>query len=80
MSLFTIFQQLEFLKISDIYKVQISKFIYDCVNGYAPEQFNTWFTYNNEKHDHHTRSNAQILNGNFLNIITNLFIPFARTL
>ncbi len=73
-----LFLQLEFLIISDIYKFQISKFLYDCLNGYAPRQFNTWFTYNTENYDYHTRSNAQILNGNVLNI-TNLFIPFART-
>ena len=30
-----LFLKLEFLKISDIYKTQISNFIYDCLNGYA---------------------------------------------
>ena len=73
-----LFQQLEFLKISDIYKLQISKFIHDCLNGHAPKQFNTWFTHNNEIHKHHTRSNVQIINENVFNT-TNLFIPFART-
>ena len=73
-----LFQQLEFLKISDIYKVQLSKFIHECENGHAPEQFNTWFAHNNEIHDHYTRSNVQIINDNVLST-TNLFIPFART-
>ena len=73
-----LFQQLEFLKISDIYKFQLSKFIHECVNGHAPEQFNTWFALVNKIHDHHTRSNVQILNDNVLKT-TNFFIPFVRT-
>ena len=31
-----LFLKLEFLKISDIYKTQISNFIYDCLNGLHP--------------------------------------------
>ena len=49
-----IFLKLEFLKISDIYKTQISNFIYDCLNGYAPFQFISWFNLNTTIHDHHT--------------------------
>ena len=73
-----LFLKLEFLKISDIYNIQISKFIHDCLNGYAPLQFNSWFNLNTTIHDHHTRSNVQLQMNNVINT-SNLFIPFART-
>ena len=74
----SLFLKLEFLKISDIYNLQISNFIFDCLNGYAPSQFNSWFTLNSTIPDHHTRSNVQLQSNNVINT-TNLFIPFART-
>ena len=73
-----LFLELEFLKTSDIYKLLISKFIHDCLNGRAPSQFNTWFTQNAEIYEHLTRTNVQILNDN-IKITTNLFIPYAST-
>ena len=73
-----LFLKLEFLKISDIYKIQINKFIHDCLSGYAPLQFNSWFNLKSTIHNHHTRSNVQLLTNNVINT-SNLFIPFART-
>ena len=75
---FPLFLKLEFLKISDIYNIQISKFIHDCLNGYAPLQFNSWFNLNTTIHNHHTISNVQLQMNNIINT-SNLFIPFART-
>ena len=70
-----LFLKLEFLKISDSYKTQISNFIYDCLNGYAPFQFISWFNLNTTIHDHHTttihdhhtRSNVQLQTNNVIN-------------
>ena len=56
----------------------MSKFIHDCLSGYAPLQFNSWFNLNSTIHNHHTRSNVQLLTNNVINT-SNLFIPFART-
>ena len=90
-----LFLKLEFLKISDIYKIQISKFIHDCLSGYAPLQFNSWFNLNSTIHNHHTTTtitnnlNTTIHNHHTrsnVQLLTNnvintshLFIPFART-
>ena len=60
------------------YKLQISKLIYDCLNGYAPVQFNAGFTQNTQMYYHHTRSHVQFENNNVIST-TNLCIPFTRT-
>jgi hypothetical protein len=52
-----LFLELEFLKTSDIYKL-ISKFIHHCLNGRAPDQFNTWFTQNAEIYGHLIRTSV----------------------
>ena len=71
-----LFLKLEFLKISDIYNIQISKFTHDCLNGYAPLQFNSWFNLNTTIHDHHTRSNVQLQMNNVKHIKS--LYPFSK--
>ena len=62
-----LFSNLGLLKISEIYKLQISKFIYDCLHNYAPQQFTLWYHRGSDLHDHETRTN------------NDLFIPYGRT-
>ena len=71
-----IFSKLETLKISDIYKYQVSKFIFKCINNMAPIHFQNWFVMSHKLHGYHTRSNINSTDGTKIN---NLFIPSART-
>ena len=64
------------LKVSDIYKYQISKFIFKCLYQLGPINFQNWFIYNREINRYHTRTNIDI--NNEVNL-TNLFVPYART-
>ena len=73
-----LFFKLEILKIQDIFKVKIGKFIYKCLNKKIPINFDDWFMLLTTKiHNHNTRSkfmnSAQLIN------TKNLFIPKART-
>ena len=72
----SIFTKLNFLKVEDIFKFQVSKFVFKCLYGNTPLQFHNWFTLNYEKYGHRTRSNYNTNNGIF---IKSLFVPSART-
>ena len=71
-----IFAKLEALKVIDIYKYQVSKFVFKCINLIAPVNFHGWFKLDHVRHTYRTRSKFNINDGN---IIKNLFIPYART-
>ena len=71
-----IFSKLNFLKVEDIFKFQVSKFVFKCLYGNTPLKFCNWFTLNYEKYGHRTRSNYNTNNGIF---IKSLFVPCART-
>ena len=71
-----IFVKLETLKVEDIFKYQLSKFIYKCLNHLVPGNFENWFKLNHNIHEYRTRCNYNIADD--LNI-NNLFIPLART-
>ena len=71
-----IFVKLKFLKVEDIYKYEVSKFVFKCINRTSPVQFCDWFKLSHEIHDHSARSN---FNANEGLIINNLFLPSART-
>ena len=71
-----IFVKLGTLKIDDVYKYQVSKFIYKCIHQLTPVNFHNWFKFISSIHGYCTRSK---FNAND-NLSTNkLFIPFART-
>ena len=42
-----IFHELEILTITDMFKLQTAKFVYNCVNLLAPIQFRSFFTFTN---------------------------------
>ena len=64
------------LKVSDIHKYQVLKFVFKSINMLAPEQFHDWFQLNHESNRYKTRSNFNMDSGS---IIKNLVIPYART-
>ena len=70
-----IFIKLNFMKVEDIYKYQVSKFVFKSLNQTSPLQFHNWFKLNHEKYMHRTRSNFNTTDGT---IIKNLFIPTAN--
>ena len=73
-----LFIKLETLKIMDIYKYQVVKFIFKSIKKLTPINFHNWFITNYERCgvNINTRSNFNADNSKF---IKNLFIPFART-
>ena len=71
-----IFASLEILKVDDMHKYQVAKFIFKSINKLTPENFHHWFLMNSEVYDHKTRSNFKIDDKTAVN---NLFIPSART-
>ena len=71
-----IFARLEILKVYDLHKFQIAKFIFKSINKLTPVNFHYWFKFNHEVHDYRTRSNFNVNDNTAVN---NLFIPSART-
>ena len=55
-----IFIELEMLKVSDIYKHQVSQLIFKSINKMAAVNFHNWFKINHERHGYSTRSNINI--------------------
>ena len=45
-----LFQELQILKIGDIYKLRTLQFVFDCLNGFCP-QFNSWFIISTDLHN-----------------------------
>ena len=72
-----LFFKLEILKIQDLSKVKIDKFIYKCLNNNTPINFHNWFLYTTQIHNYNTRSGY--IDTNQLIITKNLFIPDAWT-
>ena len=68
--------KLKILKIK-IYSLQISKFIFNCVNNNIITNFQNWFKLNCHVHDYRTRSNYTDIND--LTHSNNLHILSART-
>ena len=62
-----IFHELEILTITDVFKVQTAKFVYNCVNVLAPVQFRSFFTFTNSNYN--TAASRK----------ESLYIPHART-
>ena len=71
-----IFCKLETMKVMDIYRYQVSKFVFKSINSLAPRNFHGWFQLTHGRYGYRTRSNFSNEDGS---IIMNLFIPSART-
>ena len=73
----SLFYKLEILKLQDVFKLQVSKFIFDCLHLYTPANFHNWFALNHHIHSYNTRSMFLDID-NLINS-NNLFIVNART-
>ena len=71
------FYKLKILKVQDVFKLQVSKFIFNCLQLNAPTIFHNWFRINYTIHNYNKRSTFfdidNVINSN------NLFIINART-
>ena len=72
-----LFLKMEIIKIHDVFKLMISKFIFKCLNKTTPVNFHNWYFLTAQLHRHNTRSK-------FFDIVNcvptrTLFIPLART-
>ena len=80
-----LFVKLDLLKVKDIFIMQISKFIFNCLKLETPNNFRNWFKFNCETHDHKTRlSYFELGKSNYFDLCkltksNNLFIHYART-
>ena len=73
-----LFLQLEIIKILDIFKLHVSKFIYKCLNKTNPTNFHSWYVLSTQVNKHNTRS----MYIDIAKSITTrtLFVPFSRTI
>ena len=69
--------KLGFLKLKDIFKLQISIFIHECLYLRFSDNFKDWFSLNHTKHDYITRHNYSNPRNKVAS--NSLFIPQART-
>ena len=72
-----LFVQLGFLKVKDVFRLRISKFIYDCLNKNTPEIFHHWFKLTTNVHKYRTRSKYVSIEMN--SMTRTLYINSART-
>ena len=54
-----LFLKLGFLKLDDIFNLQLVSFVYACINRLAPPVFDNYFNYISNIHDHNTRQAAR---------------------
>ena len=55
-----LFSALEILKIHDVFKLQLTKFIFDCLSFTTPSNFRNWFILNHTVHDYNTIANSYV--------------------
>ena len=72
-----LFHELNFLKVYDIFKLKVSKFIYNCLNKLNPTNFHSWFKLTLQTHRYNTRSKFIDIENSITT--NNLFIPTSRT-
>ena len=73
----SLFYTLKLHKIHDIFKLNVSKFIFKCLNKSTPINFHSWYKLTSQIHNYNTRSKF----ANYQNLIKTrtLFVPTART-
>ena len=69
---------MEIIKVQDIFRLRITKFIFNCLNKKTPSNFYSWFNLtNNDTHNHNTRSKYIDIDKSIKT--RSLFVPTART-
>ena len=71
-----LFKRLDILKIYDIHKLGLCKFIYKYFHMIIPSNFHNWFTLVSQVHNYNTRMNY---NSETSNNTNTLYVPFRRT-
>ena len=61
-----IFKELEILKVEDVFKLHLSKFIFSCLSLNTPSIFFDWFILNHTVHGYNTVSNTTIKMINYI--------------
>ena len=72
-----LFLKLEILKVYDVFKLQPSKFIFNCLHLYTPINFHDWFTLNHTIHNYNTIPNFFDIDKDINS--SNLFVINAKT-
>ena len=54
-----LFHELEFFKLNDINNLQTASFVYECINGLAPQYFENFFTSLSSKYSIGTRQSKK---------------------
>ena len=49
-----LFHEFEIMKINDVFKLQVAKFIFNCMHLNTPHIFHNWFTLNHMVHNYNT--------------------------
>ena len=60
-----LYKSQKILKFDDIFRLNISNFIYLTLNGESPPNSNTWFVYNHNIHSYETRNDTHIINNDY---------------
>ena len=63
-----LYKNLEILKLEDIFKLNIAKFVYSTLTFHSPSNFHEWFSYDHEIHSHSTRSSAEITRQEYFDV------------
>ena len=72
-----LFFKMEILKVYDIFKIRIAKFIFKSLDKSTPSNFHSWFNLTKDIHNHNTRSKYIDIDKSIKT--RNLFVPSART-
>ena len=64
------FKNLEILKVDEVFKFKVVKFVFQCLAQDTPSNFHTWFNVNHEIHQHGTTSNVEITRENYFDVGT----------
>ena len=63
-----IFKELEILKLTDVFKLHVTKFIFSCLSFNTPRIFHDWFILNHTVHNYNTISNTTINVENYFDV------------
>ena len=70
-----LYKEHEILKLDDIYKLSIAKFVYQTLCDDSPDIFTNWFRYTQEVHSHATKSATTITTA--ITLVTATVVPTA---
>jgi hypothetical protein len=65
-----LFKNLEILRLDDVFKFHVVKFVFQCLSLETPPNFFDWFRVNNEIHNHGTTSNVDIVRESYFDVGT----------